>query len=145
MSRTAFITKNSVTGSTFHRNKINIFIDSLLFISYVCLPYYSSIVFTRKEVIMEFPQALDYQKHTPYTGAKINRSGWNGTGMFVCLQTGYPDGIVISKNTADATGLPEGSEVRFLPYLMFKTARGDFVPWVASQTDLLENYWEIVA
>jgi hypothetical protein len=65
--------------------------------------------------------------------------------MFVCLQTGYPKGAAINKNTVDATGLPEGSEAQFLPYLMFRTARGDFVPWVASQTDLLENDWKIVA
>lgn len=88
---------------------------------------------------MEFNQALDYLKHAPRTGAKINRSGWNNTEMLVCLQTGYLDGIPVNKNTADADGLPEGSEARFQPYLMFKTAQGDFFPWVASQTDLLEN------
>lgn len=81
---------------------------------------------------MEFPQALDYLKHTPHTGAKITRSGWNGTGLFVCLQAGYPEGIPSNKNTTDTTGLPEGSGVRFLPYLMLKTAQADFVPWVAS-------------
>jgi hypothetical protein len=48
--------------------------------------------------------------------------------MFVCLQAGYPEGITINKNTSEATGMPEGSEIRFLPYLMFKTAQGDFVP-----------------
>ena len=93
---------------------------------------------------MEFPQALDYLKHAPHAGAKINRSGWNNTEMFVCRQPGYPDGIPINKNTTDTTVLPEGSEARFMPYLMFKTARGDFVPWVASQTDLVKNDWKII-
>ena len=94
---------------------------------------------------MKFSQALDYLKHASYKGVKVSRTGWNGAGMFVCLQAGYLDGISINKNTANATGLPEGSKERFLPYLMFRTAQGDFVPWIASQTDLLENDWEIVA
>jgi hypothetical protein len=94
---------------------------------------------------MEFPQALEYLKYAPHRRVKITRSGWNGAAMFVCIQAVYPKGVAINKNTSDATGLTEGSEVRFLPYPMFKTAQKDFVPWVASQADLLENDWEIVA
>lgn len=94
---------------------------------------------------MEFPQALEYLKHAPHRGAKITRSVWNGAAMFVCIQAGYPKGVAINKNTSDVIGLTEGSELQFLPYFMFKTAQGDFVPWVASQTDLLENDWKIVA
>lgn len=50
-----------------------------------------------------------------------------------------------NKNTAEATGLPEGVLCKFLPYLMMKTA-GDgppfeFVPWLASQTDILADDW----
>ena len=93
---------------------------------------------------MEFPQALDYLKHAPHKGTKITRTGWHGTGMFVCRQASYPKGVAINKNTAEATGLPEGSKAQFLPYLMFRTARGDFVPWVASQTDLVKNDWKII-
>jgi hypothetical protein len=76
------------------------------------------------------------------SGEKINRSGWNGKGMFVVYQPGYPDGIGINANTAAATGLPEGSVCAFRPYLLMSTAQGDFVPWVASQTDILADDWE---
>lgn len=77
-------------------------------------------------------------------GVRMTRQGWNGKGMFVVLQKGYPDGIAINKNTAEATGIPEGTVRKFLPYLMFCNAQGDFVPWVASHTDLLAEDWEAV-
>lgn len=35
--------------------------------------------------------------------------------------------------------------MRFLPYLMMKTADGAFVPWLASQTDVLAEDWIVVA
>ena len=67
-------------------------------------------------------------------GKKVWRTGWNGKGMYVVLQKAYPDGI-------DAIGEPEGTIHKFLPYLMFCTAQGDFVPWLASQTDILGHDW----
>lgn len=76
-------------------------------------------------------------------GNKVCRTGWNGKGMWLVLQKGYPDGVAINKNTAEATGIPEGTTIRFLPYLMMKTADGAFVPWLASQTDILAMDWEI--
>ncbi|MGW0061415.1 DUF2829 domain-containing protein [Streptosporangium sandarakinum] len=75
---------------------------------------------------------------------RLSREGWNGSGMFVVLQAGYPDGIAINKNTSEATGIPEGTVCAFRPYLMMFTAQRDFVPWVASQTDLLADDWKIV-
>ncbi len=75
-------------------------------------------------------------------GLLMRRSGWNGKGMYVVLQKGYPDGIPINANTAAATGMPEGTVCRFLPYLMMRTAGGAFVPWLASQTDILANDWQ---
>ncbi len=75
-------------------------------------------------------------------GKKVRRSGWNGKGMFIVLQKGYPDGIPINENTAEATGLPRGKVCKFLPYLMMKTVDDSFVPWLASQTDILAFDWE---
>ncbi len=77
-------------------------------------------------------------------GMRVARAGWNGKGMWLAYQKGYPDGVAINKNTAEATGLPEGSVCKFLPYLMMKTAQGDFVPWLASQTDVLAEDWSAV-
>jgi hypothetical protein len=78
-------------------------------------------------------------------GFRVARKGWNGKGMWLCYQAGYPHGIAINANTARATGLPEGTVCKFLPYIMMRTAQGDFVPWLASQTDILANDWEITA
>ncbi|MGH3203871.1 MAG: DUF2829 domain-containing protein [Streptosporangiaceae bacterium] len=87
---------------------------------------------------MDFGEALAALRQ----GGRLARSGWNGKGMFIVLQAGYPDGIGINRNTAEATGIPEGTVCRFRPYLMMFTADGEFVPWVASQTDLLASDWE---
>lgn len=76
-------------------------------------------------------------------GEKICRSGWNGKGMWLVYQKGYPRGIPINANTAEATGLPEGTLCMFRPYILMYTAQGDFVPWLASQSDLLADDWEI--
>jgi hypothetical protein len=90
---------------------------------------------------MDFGAALDLVKD----GNKIARSGWNGANMWLVYQPGYPDGIPINANTAEATGFPEGEVHVFRPYLMMFTAQADFVPWLASQTDLLAEDWEVVA
>ena len=87
---------------------------------------------------MDFGQALTELRH----GHKVSRENWNGKGMFVVLQAGYPDGIAINRNTAESTGIPEGTVCNFRPYLMMRTVDGEFVPWVASQTDLLAEDWD---
>lgn len=82
--------------------------------------------------------------HQAKAGKKVARTGWNGENMYIVFQAGYPDGIAINQNTATATGLPLGTVCRFQPYLMMRTADGSFVPWLASQTDILATDWEIV-
>lgn len=90
--------------------------------------------------MMDFGDALAALR----SGRKLSRAGWNGKGMYIVLQAGYPDGIPVNANTAAATGIPEGTVCRFRPYLMMFTADGEFVPWVASQTDLLADDWMVV-
>lgn len=72
--------------------------------------------------MMDFGEALRALKN----GEKVARKGWNGKGMWLELQV--PD--LFSKMT--------------LPYIYMKTADGDFVPWLASQTDMLSEDWGIV-
>jgi hypothetical protein len=87
---------------------------------------------------------FDWALKTLKNGGKVQRSGWNGKGMWIVLQEAYPEGIPINANTAKATGIPEGTVCKFLPYIMMKTAQHDFVPWLASQTDILATDWWIV-
>lgn len=77
-----------------------------------------------------------------YVGGKVRRSGWNGKGMYLVFQAAYPNGIAINQNTANATGQPVGTVCKFLPYVMMRTATGEFVPWLCSQSDLLAIDWE---
>lgn len=87
---------------------------------------------------MDFSEALLECK----AGKKISNSHWP-SGMYVVLQEGYPDGIPINGNTAQATGLPKGTVARFRPYLMLRAVDGAFVPYVATQSDLLSEVWGI--
>lgn len=76
-------------------------------------------------------------------GFKARRRGWNGQNQFIVYQKGYPEGIAINKNTSEALGLPEGTIVKFLPYIMIRTEQGSCVAWLASQTDMLAEDWII--
>jgi hypothetical protein len=75
---------------------------------------------------------------------KISRDGWNASGQWVVYQHGYPDGIPINANTAEATGIPEGTECVFRPYLMLHCADGSFVPWQPTVSDVLARDWVTV-
>lgn len=71
---------------------------------------------------MNFGMAIAFLKK----GEKVQRTGWNGKGMYLELQV--PD---------------KGSKMT-LPYIYMSTAQGDLVPWLASQTDVLSEDWKIV-
>ena len=72
--------------------------------------------------MMEFSQALNELQ----AGAYIARAGWNGKGMWLGLQ------------------LPDANSKMTAPYIFMKTADDNLVPWLASQTDLLADDWQIV-
>lgn len=90
---------------------------------------------------MTFSEAMERVK---IRGTRISRDGWNGPGQYVVYQRGYPNGIAINANTAEATGIPEGTLMAFKPYLMLCTVDGEFVPWVITQTDALSDDWTVV-
>ncbi|MFE9834093.1 DUF2829 domain-containing protein [Streptomyces sp. NPDC005551] len=87
---------------------------------------------------MDFAQAFTLLKD----GHLVARKNWSGYGMFVVRQQGYPDGIAINGNTAQATKLDEGTVCRFQPYMMIRNRDGSFVPWTPSQTDLFAEDWQ---
>ncbi len=68
---------------------------------------------------MNFSQALECLK----CGDKVARQGWNGKNMWLHIQT------------------PDSHSKMTLPYIYMKTAQGDLVPWLASQTDILAEDW----
>lgn len=89
---------------------------------------------------MSFGLAVEAMK----MGFKVSRKGWNGKGMFVVYQKGYPDGIPCNAQTAHAFGMKEGALFKVRPYLQMRCADGSHQMWLASQSDVLEEDWEIV-
>lgn len=71
---------------------------------------------------MNFSQALVHLK----IGDKAFRTGWNGARQTLGLQT------------------PDENSANTLPYIFIITVDGKRVPWVASQTDLLSEDWEVI-
>lgn len=75
------------------------------------------------------------------SGKKVAREGWNGKGMFLFLVSGSHFKV----NRPPLLGIyPEGTGIDYRPHIDMKTAQGDVVPWVASQSDLLCDDWCIV-
>ena len=68
---------------------------------------------------MDFGKALEMLRE----GKKVSRQGWNGKGMWICLQK------------------PTETSKMTLPYIYMYTADKNLVPWLASQTDLLAEDW----
>lgn len=85
---------------------------------------------------MNFGQAIEALK----AGEKVARSGWNGKGMFLFLVAGS----TFKVNRPPLLGIyEEGKEINYLPHIDMKTADDKIVPWLASQTDILAEDWEI--
>ena len=59
-------------------------------------------------------------------GIAVTRKGWNGAGQYLMLQK------------------PDANSKMTKPYIYIVTVDGDLVPWLASQTDILEEDWELV-
>ena len=75
-------------------------------------------------------------------GSRVCREGWNGKGMFVFLVPGSRFAV----NRAPLLGIyPEGTVIDYRPHADMKTADGQIVPWVCSQSDLLATDWQIAA
>lgn len=87
---------------------------------------------------MDFEVALKLVKR----GIKVARKGWNGKGMFVVYQKGYPEGIPCNAQTAKAWGMKEGELFKCNPYLQIKCADGSHSMWVPSINDILAEDWE---
>lgn len=73
--------------------------------------------------------------------AKMQRAGWNGKGMFIFLVPGSK----FTVNRPPLLGIyPEGTEINYHAHVDMKTADGQIVPWLCSQTDMLAEDWQEV-
>ena len=74
--------------------------------------------------IIDFGDAIRALKN----GKRVTRPGWNGKGMWLAIQN--PD---------------EHPNTMTVPFIFMHTADDHEVPWLASQTDMLAEDWEILA
>lgn len=75
-------------------------------------------------------------------GKKVARSGWNGKGMWLVYVAG--DVYEVARDVLISIDAPDRTNSNFLPWIGMKTADNKFVPWLASQTDVLAEDWVIV-
>ena len=86
---------------------------------------------------MNFGKALEALKE----GKKVAREGWNGKGMFLYY---VPVGAYAPCTSVAKTLVNSDGKVEYGAYIAMKTAQGNVVPWLASQTDMLSEDWVIV-
>lgn len=86
---------------------------------------------------MDFGTALELLRR----GKRVCRVGWNGKGMFLFLVPGSEITVEADRPLGHANPSLVGSKIEYRPHIDMKTAQGDVVPWVASQTDLLADDW----
>jgi len=85
---------------------------------------------------LNFGEALEQLRD----GNRVGRAGWNGKGMWLQLVTdarffdGAPVGLQLEPN-----GLVSVLE----PFIVMYTAQGKWVPWLASQSDVLAWDWMV--
>jgi hypothetical protein len=78
---------------------------------------------------LNFGLAIEALKH----GHKVSRKGWNGKGQWL---------LMIPKSHWETTRGLELLDGR--PWIGIKTVDDQFMPWVASQSDMLSEDWETV-
>lgn len=97
---------------------------------------------------MDFSEALYGLKY----GDRARRAGWNGKGMWLQLVKHASQFAALNPVRArerthwhTLTSVSDTVDVTFVhmePFIMMRTADGKFIPWLASQTDLLADDWE---
>lgn len=96
---------------------------------------------------LDFSYALVAVKN----GQRIERRGWNGRDMWVFLHPAlrplpYLPGAGLARDyiVPGADDCAMGYTINICPFLCMRAADGTFVPWLASQTDILADDWSVV-
>lgn len=74
-------------------------------------------------------------------GGKVTRAGWNGKGMWLKL---FHAGHVSDDALANSLGTSYEDTPTAVSYIAMKTADNKLIPWLASQTDVLSEDWQLI-
>lgn len=88
-------------------------------------------------------------------GRRVYRDGWNGKGMWLIVVPAGRYGVNLEDALNYDNGVPivDAGEahipanmvsINTAPWIGMRTAEGKFVPWIASQADLLAEDWNEV-
>lgn len=102
----------------------------------------------RKGFGLTFGQALEFLK----SGEAILRRGWNGKNMYLYLNKGSVDRSDPNEQPSHHDGVSQrlfesgdAGTITRLPNINMRAASGNIVTgWLASQTDMLAEDWEIL-
>lgn len=108
-----------------------------MYMDFDCLEIGCKIKENKGEMNMNFGDILKELKNNKV----VARKGWNGKGMFIYLVG--PGRYTPCTSIAEKL-VGEDGKVEYAPYIAMKTAQGYVVPWLASQTDILAEDWEVV-
>lgn len=88
---------------------------------------------------MHFGEAIEALKK----GYKVARAGWNGKNMWLILVPGTKSVLPVAGTPYSRAGIT--AEVDIEPHIDMFTAQGNMQPgWLASQTDMLAEDWQVV-
>ena len=93
---------------------------------------------------MSFGLAIEALK----LGRRVARAGWNGKGMWIAYTPGSefaPEFAKAGHAAAHRTAEEPNEPVRLLPHIDMRAADGSMViGWLASQTDMLADDWQML-
>ena len=100
----------------------------------------------KSEAIMEAAgttHGFDWAIQRLKDGKKVQRKGWNGKGMFITLQAGSTvDGELMRNDPAKE--FYTGKKCNICAHIDMKAADDTYVVgWLASQTDMLADDWQL--
>lgn len=93
---------------------------------------------------MNFGQAIESLK----AGKRVARAGWNGKGMWLSLSCGETKNVAADNFWSPHNrehAMVQGGFAKVLPSITMKTATNEILMgWLASQSDMLSEDWELV-
>jgi hypothetical protein len=125
-------------------------------------PNHSHVIMREDFEITDGKKGFDFAVLALKNGKMVSRAGWNGKGMFIFMRPAdklttdfiinkvksLPDSVkqFYAEQDSKEHGSEQGlTQVQFTAYICMKAADGTIVNgWLASQTDMLAEDWELV-